>query len=50
MPFASGDGSVKLPARVSNAHYHLQMDCLKLADPKFNPFSLVITLSFEHKE
>ena len=55
-PFVSGDGSVKLPARASNAHYHLQMDCFKLADPKFNPLSLVIpeevkiTLSFEFKE
>ena len=36
------NGSVKLPARASNVHYHLQMECLKLADPKFNPLLLVV--------
>ena len=55
-PFISGDGSVQLPARASNAHYHLKFECLILADPMFNP-SLIVTpdevkmkLRMEHKE
>ena len=36
------DGTERTPFRPSNAHYHLNVDCIKAADPSFISTSLVI--------
>jgi len=55
-PFRSPDNSIRVPSNPSNAHYHLRMECLKAADPGFNPLNMVlphdvkVKLSAEHKQ
>ena len=40
-PFVTGDGSVKIPSKTSNSHYHLRWKCLQLADAAFDPANIV---------
>ena len=48
------NNSIRVPSNPSNAHYHLRMECLKAADPGFNPLSMVlphdVKVSVEHKQ
>ena len=53
--FRSPDNSIQVPSNPSNAH-HLRKECLKAADPGFNPLSMVVPhdvkakLSVVHKQ
>ena len=55
-PFRLPDNSIRVLSNASNAHYHLRMECLKAADPGFNPLNMVlphdvkVKLSAEHKQ
>jgi len=41
-PFVASDGTVKMPAKPSASHYHLNVDCLTAASASFNPNSIVL--------
>ena len=41
-PFVASDGAVKVPAKPSAAHYHLNLECLTAAAANFDPSSIVI--------
>ena len=41
-PFVTPGGSVKVPAKPSAAHYHLNKHCPTVADVNFDPNSVVL--------
>ena len=41
-PFVAPSGSIKVPAKLSAAHYHLNKHCLIAADVNFDPNSVVL--------
>ena len=41
-PFVASDGTVKVPAKPSASHYHLNIDCLTAASASFDPNSIVL--------
>ena len=41
-PYKSQGGQFKSPSAASNSHYHVNLHCIRAADPAFNPVALVI--------
>ena len=41
-PYKSQGREIKTPSAVSSSHYHVNLHCIRAADPAFNPATLVI--------
>ena len=41
-PYKAQGGQIKTPSAASNSHYHVNLHCIRAADPAFNPVALVI--------